>query len=1482
MIGKQLLHYQILSKLGEGGMGVVYKARDTVLDRMVAIKFLSHDIIANDEVNKRFIIEAKAAAALNHPNIATIYTIEEFDNERFIVMEYIAGRELKDIIAESPPNLRYAIEIAIQIAAGLQAAHKRGIVHRDIKSSNIMITTDGNVKIMDFGLAKIGDSGHLTNANSILGTASYMSPEQVQGKELDHRTDIWSFGVLLYELLTGQLPFQGQYDLGIMYAILHEEPDLSGTYNRRLPHNLENIIRHSLQKDKSKRYRSAKDIINDLNSALESLDTQLGHIYKRPKRTRLPLKDHHIIPVSSNGEKRQITIIISKLSGYDQMVENNEIDKVDAHFEAIARNCALITQKYNGIVNQFSENKIISIYGLPEAKEDDIRRAVTATIELHNFIKQYNQEHDLNIQIKSGVNSGLVVVHDSGDGKRRFRITGEAFQTASQLATIANNGEILTSGKNQRIIKTYFEFEPSEKVLNVKSKNTTSKLFNIKNVTDEPGEFREFEEKNLSTFIGRERELSLLKEILQKALNGEGQFVEIIGEAGIGKSRLLYEFRKYIDIKTTVLQADCVAQNSLTPYATIIALYKKLLDIQSENLNLTQIQSLASQITDIDSKLEKYIPIYFHLLSIETSLYPFPNYLHVDNIESIIAKATTALLTLSALRNPLVIFLEDWHWVDKDTVNVLQQLLEVLPHFPICLVLTRRLKPETKWNNPGRYTQIPLEPLKKSATEVIIQSVLGAQHMPSSLSTLIHEKTGGNPFYIEEFTHTLKEEGLIKIESQEVLLPTPIKEFQLPYTIHSVIRSRMDKLDPETMSVLRLASVIGRDFTEDILYLAIGRSFDLHNFIQRLRDIGLIQQLGLFPKVKYRFNHALTHEVVYESLLKHQKKELHEKVGRCLEKAYGNSANEYAVTLMNHFSNAENWSKAIHYGFIASGNASKLFQYKTVYDILEKVVSWIKLLPKNEKQKNLLIKTLLDLERACEHLGYPKRQYEIIVELERLVNPNSEQLAEVYIRKGDHLTLLGQFEAAEEALNKAIEISRKNKNPTAEAKTLRSKGFLMWNLHKDAEAINILETLIELVSKTGNPAILVQDIFSMFNILSRTGDYTRAKKFVDKALHIFDEVSPRRQIYVMLMAGHYYRDVGDFEKALSYLEKAHDIIKKYEGAKPGYTLISLANIHLKMGNTDTALQYYQQAVEMSKKYQLPSEEAIALQALGCALLTIDKDADAISCLEAAAKLYKQQADTENFTAVTKTLAKAYEKSNRLTEAFAIWEQIYSDSKNNRIKDAALEALKALGQLARKIDESPNRAIQYFSEALSLAKDTQNEHELGNILNSFAILEWQLQHYEAARDYYEQALQLFLKRKDYIHAGFILNSLTATLIKLNRYEEALAKLDDAIAIHQRTNQILLEGHAFAMQGDIFLKTADFKRSQKSYEHSLKLRQEIQDRQGEGWVLFQLAKVYSAQGKAQKSKQYANKAFFISKETRLTPLQEEVSAFLNSLN
>lgn len=368
MIGQTISHYKILEKLGEGGMGVVYKAQDSKLDRFVAMKFLPQRLADSEQDRARFIQEAKATAALNHPNILSIYEIDEQGEHAFIVLEYIDGQNLKDYLATlntgSGVPVKQAIEWIKEIAHGLKVAHDKNIIHRDIKAENIMLTKSGQLKIMDFGLAKFRSHGTLTKAGTSLGTLSYMSPEQAQGLKADNRSDLWSLGILFFELLTGDLPFKSEHEAGLMYLVVNQDPPMPSELDRRLPTSLDSIIMKMLQKEREKRFQNVDEFLE----ALTSLNSNLESKQDTAKKLAIAVLPFTTIGGDKENEyfgdglTDELIVSLSQLNDFDVISRTNSMQykNTSKDIKTIGKELG-IRYLLEGSVRKFQDNLRITV-----------------------------------------------------------------------------------------------------------------------------------------------------------------------------------------------------------------------------------------------------------------------------------------------------------------------------------------------------------------------------------------------------------------------------------------------------------------------------------------------------------------------------------------------------------------------------------------------------------------------------------------------------------------------------------------------------------------------------------------------------------------------------------------------------------------------------------------------------------------------------------------------------------------------------------------------------------------------------------------------------------------------------------------------------------------------------------------------------------------------------------------------------------------
>jgi predicted ATPase/class 3 adenylate cyclase/predicted negative regulator of RcsB-dependent stress response len=1461
--------YEILDKLGSGGMGVVYKARDLRLERIVALKFLPPHLGADEHAKSRFLVEAQAAAALDHPNICTIHEIGEADDGHlFLAMPFYDGETLKHRLASGPLSPVQATDIAIQVARGLASAHDRGIVHRDIKPANLVVTTDGVVKILDFGVAKLTDVS-LTHPGMTPGTVAYMSPEQARGDVVDARTDLWSLGVLLYEMLTGERPFRGDHDGVVLNAIQVAEPLPISTLRPDVPAALEEVVSRALENDRESRYLTATEMVQALEGVRDPTGAFLpgairdpvahpgGSVSQRPDSGETSSGGVH-----PEGERRRAAIVASTLSGYDVLVGSfvpKEVEKLLGRIRAAA---AEVAARHRGTLNRCAGNEIVLLFGVPSSHEDDGIRAIRSALELHARVRALSdvveQAGGPKLRLHTGVDTGRVIVHaqTADEGDQPYRITGSASEIAVRLALHAGLDEVWASSDCHHLLGAFFDTEP-EDALAVRGREQP--LIPLR-VLGESGLLSRFEaatKAGLTPYVGRAAEMTMLQRCLDDALLGHGQFAAVTGEAGIGKSRLLHEFRSTLaDRGVIFLVGRCQADSIGVPYLPFIEILRACLRAGEPGPNGI-LESTVARVRDIGAELEDFIPLYLHLLSIPSSDFPVPQHLHGDTFRLAIREALAAILTLSARRQPSVVLLEDWHWADEASLTVLKQVAEVVSGYQLLVVVTSRPGSGLESNSAPGHTPVPLQPLDRSSLNALLGSFLRVQRFPEELGARLHERTGGNPFFLEEICMALLEQGAIRIDGDEARLTDRLQLLDLPDSVEAVIRARLDRLDGNARDVLRLASVVGREFTRGVLEHTVTDSERLPESLDMLKAAGLVQQTQVVPEAMYRFKHILTREVAYASLLEHQRRELHGRVGARIEQLGHDRIEDHLERLAHHFSRADEWPRAIEYGMRSAERAGALAQYAEALQILERTQRWLIHLARGSERRDASLEIMLRQERLCETLGLRNRQQQIINELISILEPEGDRatLAEVYLRQGDVHTLLRRFDEGEEALQRSLLIRRELSDTVGEQKALRSLGLLRWYEGRNREALTCIAEVVAMDRERNDIVALVGDLNSLASVLKALGESPQAILRGKEGLAIADDAiaagSPLtgdlrvKQAYTLNLLAVLYRDAGDMDRALEHLDRSERIseVSRLPVYLPYHHMIA-AHIDLQQGNVQKSISRYRKAVELARKAKYVPGLSQMLRIQGEVLLGLNRYDEARPCLEEAARLFAQLEDRETEAHLWTEIAAACESQQDDAGAMEAWSRARALRHQLGNEAGELEALEGLGATARRHVPEPAVVLAYYREALQLAQTLKDHGAEGRLRNTLGILEWSRGDYAEALQHYESAFIIFEDLQNTASAGLMLNSIAATLKELGRLAEAEGQFEDAITLHRKTGEHQLEGHALAALGDISADRGERERAAECYDRSLEIRRAIGDQRGEGWMLYNLVRCDSA--------------------------------------
>ena len=1501
--GDRVSCYEILDPLASGGMGELYRAHDTRLGRDVALKVLRGDIASDPNRRRRFEREARSASALNHPNIVTVFDIGEGPGgSPFLVMELVEGVTLRELTGRGALPLDRLVRIGVQLADGLARAHGAGIVHRDLKPENIMVTGDGLVKILDFGLAKAvtlpkeGSSlatrdREGTADGVILGTVGYMAPEQASGHDVDARADQFSLGAILYEMASGERAFARDTAVQTLAALIDAEPEpLAPT----LPPSFVGIVERLLRKRPSERFPSSSDVLAALRLLSDGELRSKGTSCPRcgsdvPAGNRFCGRCGSAVgeaamasSVSPEGmERKQVTVVHTTLSGFSSMLDqltSGELERWTMELEKTARE---VFFGHGGSLQRFGPEAIVAVFGIPTAQEDDCLRAARAARALHaralDLTRAVQQRITRPIALHTGVDTGSVIIQ----GTEGLRIAGEVLHVAEQLSQQADGFEILTTRETERMLAPFFDTETRDSI-RIQGRDQPVASYRIGAESGARSRFEAGQKLGLTAFAGREEELAVQKRSFEAALAGVGQLVAIVGDTGIGKSRLLHEFRRSLanDPRARILEGRCDPHGSATPFLPFQEILRGVLDL-SESSSCAA-EDVVARVVDIDPSLDQFIPFYLQLLSTPSESHPFPTHLEAEDLRLATLQALVGALALAARRRPLVLVLEDWHWADEGSRLVLKQLVGLLSTHPVLVLVTFRREYEPDWGNPDHYHLIDLGPLSASPSLRLMQSVFGVDHVPEEVADLLHGRTQGNPFFLEEICRALVEEGRIRVEEGRIRFEGSLREVNLPTTVSAVIRSRFDRLDKGAQEMLRLASVVGRDFSRRLLERAHTGKGDIADLLSRLTALGLVQQTGILPEPTFRFKQVLTQEVVYESLLQHQRRTLHGAVAEAMEELYVDRKHELAEILLRHFSSAGKWEKAIHYGRLASERAALLQRFREALAILDDAISWWSRLPDEGREPATVVELLLEKEACADNLGQREVQKATLEELLAILEPegDSARLAVVYQRQGELLGILDRYEDAEESISRSLSIRRRIGDPGEEVKSLRSLAFLRGISKRFDEAKALNERALEIDRMNGNIAGVRIDLHNLAAVHQSLGDFEAAVRCLEQVLDLpgFQDAGFRCTTLHLLYVLH--RAMGERQKALDCLEESKQIlgdrfIPRHACANRQYR----ASYYLDEGRIDLALALMREALHIARVADSVLAKTHTLPALVQVLIARGSHEEALPyALEGAEALavFGDRRAAGDFLAIAADIC---ERTGRNEEAGKEWHRVLAIRRAMEDARGEIEALEGLARVSRVAD--PESARAYYREILERAESGGFESKRGEILNSLGVLAWESGDFEEALRQYQAALAIFERLGEKARAGFLLNSIAATLKSLGRPGEAKDRLNEALRIHRESGEQLLEGHALALLGDILKGEGRLQDAYHQYRCSLEIRRAIGDRKGEAWMLLAVAETQAAMGSRGEAPELVYLATEIATDLKIAELSEACRKVLESL-
>jgi len=905
------------------------------------------------------------------------------------------------------------------------------------------------------------------------------------------------------------------------------------------------------------------------------------------------------------GERKQVTVLFADVKGSLELLSDRDPEEARKLLDPVLERMMEAVHRYEGTVNQVMGDGIMALFGAPLAHEDHAVRACYAALAMQQSIRRYTAEvrrdHGIEIQVRVGLNSGEVVVRAIGSDLRMdYSAVGQTTHLAARMEQLATPGSTRLTGETLRLAEGFVQVIPIGPVP-VKGLPGPVEVFELAGPSAMRTRLQAAAARGLTRFVGRDRELDHLRQALDKTRGAQGQVVAIVGEPGVGKSRLLWEFiHSHRTQGWLVLESSSISYGKASPYLPVIDLCKSYFRIDTHDDVRSIREKVTGKLLTLDESLRGMVPAFLSLLELPSD----------DAAWDVLDPGQRRRRTVDGLRRmllresqiqPLCVVFEDLHWVDAETQGLLDALVESLPTARILLLVNYRPEYSHGWGGKTYYSQLRLDPLPPENAEELLGTLLGDDDDLEPLKHLLVERTEGVPFFLEESVRTLVETGALAGERGRYRLGRPLDTIQVPATVQAILAARIDRLPPEDKTLLQTAAVIGKDVPFVLLQAISGIPDEaLRLGLARLQAAEFLYETALFPELEYTFKHALIQEVAYGGLLQERRRDLHARIVRVFDELYPGRAGEQTSWLTLHAFRGELWDRAVAY--LRGSELPNLDGYLSGFTGGDDpgAAWWL------GDHEHAIRAALRELS-GISHLG---GSWQLSLRLA------------TNLRLGQAHHSLGQYPRAIDALRRNVDFlgndllhERCNMAGLPSVFSRTWLAFCLAERGEFADAVELGEQALAIAATSDPGYSFTVGCAGLGNVCVARGDFGRAIDVLERGLaRELDEHSTRVWPFIGSALGAAYTYAGRLGDALPLLEESVERAAAVKlKANHSLRLARLAEAHLRAGQLQSAFPLAAQALDLAQEHRERGYEAHALRLL--AAVEIEREVPALERAE---------------------------------------------------------------------------------------------------------------------------------------------------------------------------------------------------------------------------------------------------------------------------